>query len=112
MKKLFVVLNLLLSVTLLFAQNIQTIKGTVTDAKNETVPGVSVMIKGTMQGTITDIDGQYSVEAEPQAVLAFSFMGFQTQDRFPPPGGPEYPEQSSAPIRPGTVGCHCRLLCQ
>ncbi|MDO8930638.1 MAG: carboxypeptidase-like regulatory domain-containing protein, partial [Bacteroidota bacterium] len=80
MKKLFVALNLLFSVTFLFAQNIQTIKGTVTDAKNETVPGVSVMIKGTMQGTITDIDGQYSLQAEPKAILVFSFIGFQTQE--------------------------------
>ncbi|MDP3914678.1 MAG: TonB-dependent receptor [Bacteroidota bacterium] len=80
MKKLFIVLNLLMSVSILFAQNEQTIKGTVTDAKNETVPGVSVSIKGTMQGTITDIDGLYTIAANPQAVLVFSFVGFQTQE--------------------------------
>lgn len=80
MKKLFIGLSLLLSVSILFAQNLQTIKGTVTDAKNETVPGVSVVVKGTIKGTITDIDGQYSIQAEPQAVLVFSFIGFQTQE--------------------------------
>lgn len=80
MKKLFVVLNLLLSVSILFAQNLQTIKGTVTDVKNETVPGVSILIKGTLQGTITNIDGQFSIPAGPQAVLVFSFVGFQTQE--------------------------------
>lgn len=80
MKKLFVVLNLLFSVSILFAQNLQTIKGTVTDAQNETVPGVSVLLKGTMQGTITDIDGQYSIQAGPQSILVFSFIGFQTQE--------------------------------
>ncbi|MFA5329891.1 MAG: TonB-dependent receptor [Prolixibacteraceae bacterium] len=80
MKKLFVLLNLLLSVTILFAQNVQTIKGTVTDAKNESVPGASVLIKGTMQGTITDADGKYSIQAAPQAVLVFSFIGFETQE--------------------------------
>lgn len=80
MKKLFVVLNLLFSVSLLFAQNLQSVKGTVTDGKNETVPGVSVLIKGTMQGTITDFDGHYSIQAGPQSILVFSFIGFQTQE--------------------------------
>jgi TonB-linked SusC/RagA family outer membrane protein len=80
MKKLFVVLNLLLSVSILFAQNVQTIKGTVTDGKNETVPGASVLIKGTMQGTITDADGKYIIQADPQAVLVFSFVGMLTQE--------------------------------
>ncbi len=80
MKKLFVVLNLLLSVSILFAQNVQTISGKVTDIKNESVPGVTVSVKGTMLGTITDNDGQYSLDAEPQAVLIFSFIGLQTQE--------------------------------
>lgn len=80
MKKLFVVLSLLFSVSVLFAQNLQTIKGKVTDTKNESVPGVSVVIKGTMQGTITDADGLYTIQADPQAVLVFSFVGLQTQE--------------------------------
>lgn len=79
MKKLFVVLNLLLSVSVLFAQNL-TIKGKVTDAKNETVPGASVLVKGTLQGTITDGNGQYTIQASPQATLVISFVGFQTQE--------------------------------
>ncbi|MDP2337521.1 MAG: TonB-dependent receptor [Bacteroidota bacterium] len=80
MKKLIILLNLLLTVLFLFAQNPLTIKGIVTDGKNETILGVSVLIKGSMQGTITDIDGKYSIEAGSQAVLVFSFMGFQTQE--------------------------------
>lgn len=80
MKKLFLVLSLLFSVSILFAQNGITIKGKVTDAKNETVPGASVLIKGTMQGTITDADGLYTLQANPQAVLVFSFVGMQTQE--------------------------------
>ena len=79
MKKLFVVLNLLLSVTVLVAQNI-TIKGTVTDNTNESVPGASVVVKGTTQGTITDADGHYTIQADPQATLLFSFVGTQTQE--------------------------------
>ncbi len=80
MKKLFLVLSLLFSVSILFAQNVITIKGKVTDAKNETVPGASVLIKGTMQGTITDADGLYTIEADPKAVLVFSFVGMQSQE--------------------------------
>lgn len=80
MKKLFVVLNLLLSVSILFAQNPISVKGKVTDAKNESVPGVSVLVKGTTQGTITDVDGLYSLQASPQATLVFSFVGMQTQE--------------------------------
>lgn len=80
MKKLFVVLNLLFSVSLLFAQNLQPVEGTVTDGKNETVPGVSVLIKGTMQGTVTDFDGHYSIQAGPQSILVFSFIGFESQE--------------------------------
>jgi len=80
MKKLFVVLNLLLSVSLLFAQNTLSVKGKVTDVKNEAVPGVSVLVKGTMQGTITDVDGLYSLQTSPQATLVFSFVGMQTQE--------------------------------
>lgn len=80
MKKLFVVLTLLLSVSFLFAQNQITIKGTVTDSGNETVPGASVLVKGTMQGTITDANGKYTLQASPDAVLVFSFIGYQTRE--------------------------------
>jgi TonB-linked SusC/RagA family outer membrane protein len=80
MKKLFVLLNLLLSVSFLFAQNPLNVKGTVTDVKNEPVPGVSILIKGTMQGAITDADGQYSIQVDPQGVLVFSFVGYKTQE--------------------------------
>ncbi len=80
MKKLIFVLNLLFSVSILFAQNVQTIKGRITDALNESVPGASVLIKGTTQGTISDVSGQYTIQASSQAVLVFSFIGMQTQE--------------------------------
>ncbi|HBY50936.1 MAG TPA: SusC/RagA family TonB-linked outer membrane protein, partial [Marinilabiliales bacterium] len=80
MKKLFVVLNLLLSVSILFAQNVITIKGRVTDTQNETVPGVSVLVKGTTRGTNTDVDGQFSISASPQAILVFTCVGLQSQE--------------------------------
>jgi TonB-dependent starch-binding outer membrane protein SusC len=80
MKKLFVLLNLLLSVSLLFAQNTILVKGKVTDSKNESVPGASILVKGTMQGTITDVDGLFTIQANPQATLVISFVGMQTQE--------------------------------
>lgn len=80
MKKLLVVLNLLLSVSFLFAQDQLTIRGKVTDVKNEPIPGVSILVKGSMQGTLTDSDGSYSLQVEKQAVLVFSFMGFESQE--------------------------------
>lgn len=80
MKKLFVVLYLLLSVSILFAQNSITVNGTVTDTSNESVPGVSILVKGTTQGTITDTDGKFTIQAGPQTTLVFSFIGMETQE--------------------------------
>ena len=80
MKKLFVVLQFLMSVSILFAQNTITVTGKITDTTNEPVPGVSVLIKGTQQGTITDFDGNYTLQADPQATLVFSFVGMQPQE--------------------------------
>ncbi len=80
MKKLFFVLILLFSGSILFAQNIITVTGTVTDETKQSVPGVSVLVKGTMQGTIADFDGKYSIEVGSQATLVFSFIGMKTQE--------------------------------
>ncbi len=59
-----------------------TVKGTVTDGDtNEGLPGVNIQIKGTSDGTSSDIDGNYSLEVEnPDAVLLYSFIGYGTQE--------------------------------
>ncbi|WP_247235653.1 TonB-dependent receptor [Telluribacter sp. SYSU D00476] len=57
-----------------------TIKGRVTDDNGETIPGVSVTVKGTQRGTITNVDGSYSVNAAPGATLVFSFLGYVSQE--------------------------------
>ena len=81
MKKLIVVLSLVLSISILFAQNVKTIKGSVVDAKNESVPGANVLIKGTTQGTVTDINGNFSLSNVPDnAILQFSFVGMKMQE--------------------------------
>ena len=58
-----------------------TVKGTVKDADGEPLIGVSIAIKGSAYGVITDIDGNYSIAVpDRNAVLVFSFVGFATQE--------------------------------
>jgi TonB-linked SusC/RagA family outer membrane protein len=58
-----------------------TIKGTVIDAEGMPLPGVNVIVKGTITGVVTDGSGNYSINVpNEQAVLQFSFVGFATQE--------------------------------
>ncbi|MFV0266444.1 MAG: carboxypeptidase-like regulatory domain-containing protein, partial [Draconibacterium sp.] len=58
-----------------------TVSGVVKDTGGEPLPGVSVVIKGTTQGTITDFDGKYSIPNVPgDAILQFSFVGMKAQE--------------------------------
>lgn len=58
-----------------------TITGIVTDANGDAVIGASVVVKGTSNGTITDIDGNYSLSNVPaKAILEFSYIGMQKQE--------------------------------
>lgn len=56
------------------------ITGTVTDEAGESMPGVTVMVKGTNQGTITDLRGNYEIAALPENALIFSFVGMKSQE--------------------------------
>ncbi|MBT8179242.1 MAG: TonB-dependent receptor [Eudoraea sp.] len=56
----------------------QTITGTVTDNFNQPLLGVNIVIEGTSRGTVTDIDGTYSIEAAAEEVLIFSYVGFNS----------------------------------
>lgn len=57
------------------------VSGRVTDANDgQTIPGVSILIKGTSSGTITDIDGKYTLNADAGSTLVFSFVGYNTQE--------------------------------
>lgn len=62
-----------------FAQA-QSVSGTVVDVNNEPLVGVSVVIKNTTKGTITDINGKYTIAVQPKEVLVYSFMGFHSQE--------------------------------
>ena len=58
-------------------QEMVTITGKVLDPKGDPLPGVTIIIDGTNTGTVTNIDGQYSIEANEGDVLVFSFVGFE-----------------------------------
>jgi len=58
-----------------------SISGTITDkANNQPIPGVTILIKGTTRGIITDINGKYTIKAENNEVLVFSFIGYLPQE--------------------------------
>src|SRR5690554_391858 len=58
------------------------VSGTVTNADDgASLPGVSILIKGTTTGVTTDLEGQYSISAERGSVLVFSFIGMVPQER-------------------------------
>lgn len=78
-KILFLSLFLVMSVSMMFAQ--VRITGTVTDAGGGSLIGVNVIERGTVNGAITDIDGNFTLSvASTNSVLVFSYVGFTTQE--------------------------------
>ena len=63
-------------------QNTLTVKGRVSDAEGNPVPGVTVKLKGSVKGTTTDIDGNYSLAGVKEgSTLEFSFIGYITVEK-------------------------------
>lgn len=78
--KLYASLMLLLFSNLAWAQS-ATVSGRITDSEsNEPLPGVNVLIKNSTQGTVTDLDGNFALQATPEDVLVFSFIGYLTEE--------------------------------
>lgn len=73
---LFLLLMLCSSISV-FAQQI-TVSGKVTDSNQEPIIGASVLEKGTSNGMITNMDGNFSLKAAPNATLIISYIGYQT----------------------------------
>lgn len=70
----------LLSTLAVHAQDRQ-VSGTVISGEDKLpLPGVSVLVKGTTRGVVSDLDGQFSVDVQQGEVLAFSFIGFVTYE--------------------------------
>ncbi|WP_321996879.1 TonB-dependent receptor [Draconibacterium orientale] len=70
-----------------FAQS-QQITGVVRNVSGETIPGVSVVEKGTLNGTVTNVFGEYHIVlAHPDAMVVFSFVGYESKEIKPISGG-------------------------
>ncbi|MBR1887972.1 MAG: carboxypeptidase-like regulatory domain-containing protein [Bacteroidales bacterium] len=78
LKLLFTVVAGLLLAQSAFAQG--TLRGKVTDQDGAPLPGVTVLVKGTTQGTMTGADGTYSMQASKGSVIEFSCLGLATQE--------------------------------
>ena len=65
---------------MVLAQNV-SVQGTVTDENGETMIGVSVLVKGTNTGVITDLDGNFALSVPSGSTLVFSYIGYQTQEK-------------------------------
>lgn len=58
----------------------QQVSGKVTDGEALPLIGATVLIKGTSDGTVTDVDGSYSLQANPEDILVFSYTGYEPQE--------------------------------
>ena len=79
LRSILALVCLLLTASSVLAQT-KTVTGTVTDSQNEPLIGASILIQGTSSGTITDLDGKYSISATPEDVLEFSYVGMEKQN--------------------------------
>lgn len=80
-KLLLLALFLLVSVPYLLAQGSVKVTGKVVDNQNEPMIGVSIVEKGTANGVITDLDGNYSLSVSEGATIIYSYIGYITQEK-------------------------------
>ena len=78
--KVTLVLFLALLTQITFAQE-RAVSGVVSDETGLPIPGVTILLKGTKNGTQTDIDGKYSIKVDPDQMLVFSYLGLKSQER-------------------------------
>lgn len=79
--KVLLSFTLLFGITSMLLAQQRTVTGLVIDNLKEPMPGLTVMLKGTETGTITNIDGKFSISVPGNnAVLVFSFVGYNTQE--------------------------------
>lgn len=79
LSRMFIMLSVMLLSTMSYAQT--TVSGTVKDETGQGAPGVSIVEKGTTNGTATDTQGGFTLNVtDPNATLVFSFIGYKTQE--------------------------------
>lgn len=85
-RRLFSILVLmLLSVSAIMAQT--AVKGQVVDEQSEPLPGASVIVKGSSTGVSTDIDGNFTIKAQPGTMIVVSYVGYKTREMKVPASG-------------------------
>jgi len=77
--KFYTIIALLFMSGSLLAQS-GSVSGTVNGSDGQPIPGVSVIVKGTTNGTTTDFDGKYTLSAASDATLVFSYVGYSTKE--------------------------------
>ena len=79
MRHFIIIAFLLILPVAVFAQ--KSISGKVTDEQGSGIPGVNIYVKGTTTGTISDIDGNYTIEVpDEESILVFSYVGYVKQE--------------------------------
>lgn len=81
MKRTILILFLLTTSALLYAQDIITVKGVVKDGTKQPMPGVSVFEKGTQNAVVSSSNGTYQIKVKANATLTFSYLGTKTVER-------------------------------
>ena len=76
-KDLLILILALIATTFAYSQQVT---GNITDESSEPLLGVSIIVKGTSIGAVTDFDGNYTIEASVGDVLVFSYVGFEPQE--------------------------------
>ena len=72
-------------ISTIFAQT-GIVKGSIIDASNgSALPGATVQIKGTTEGTVTDLNGKYSIQINKACILVFSYIGYESQEKLVQP---------------------------
>ncbi|MEH0152799.1 TonB-dependent receptor [Limibacter armeniacum] len=80
MKQILILLLTLLLPLSLWAQE-RIISGTITDENGQSMPGVSVLVKGTTKGTVTDLNGKFSLNVNASDKLVISYIGYMTVEQ-------------------------------
>ncbi|NEW84793.1 MAG: SusC/RagA family TonB-linked outer membrane protein [Mariniphaga sp.] len=77
-KSILMIFLMVLFVQTIYAQT--NVRGTVRSSKSELLPGVNVLVKETTKGVITNANGQYEIDAPKDAILIFSFIGYEKSE--------------------------------
>lgn len=76
----FILVVLYMCTVFSLSAQIRTLTGVVTDVNNEPLIGVNVVQKGTTNGTVTNYDGEFSFESDPNSTIVFTYIGFQEKE--------------------------------